>query len=83
MISCMTRAVGVLWLLMTLIIAALVLLGLAVLGGAFVMNARAIRRDFTTRFDALRTRLEDDANALLTGILNADSGDADTAARDR
>ena len=66
---------------MTLIIAAGVVLGLAVMAGAFVMNARLIRRDFTTRFDRLRTRLEDDANAMLTGILNADADNTDSGGR--
>jgi hypothetical protein len=66
---------------MTLIIAAAVLLGLAGMAGAFVLNARLIRRDFTTRFDTLRTRLEHDANAMLAAILNAD--DAGNAARNR
>ena len=42
----------------------------AALARAFVINARALRRDVNTRFDALRDRLELSANSVVDDLLN-------------
>jgi len=44
--------------------------GVAALARAFVINARALRRDVNTRFDALRDRLELSANSVVDDLLN-------------
>lgn len=52
------------------IIALLVVLLLATLGGLFVFTARVIRRDLRDRFGQIRVRLENDANAVVDELLN-------------
>jgi hypothetical protein len=44
--------------------------GVAALTRAFLINARALRRDVNTRFDAVRDRLELSANAVIDDLLN-------------
>ena len=46
------------------------LLGVAALARAFLINARRLRRDVNTRFDALRGRLEHSANSVVDDLLN-------------
>jgi hypothetical protein len=46
------------------------LLGVAALATAFLINARRLRRDVNTRFDALRDRLELSANSVIDDLLN-------------
>jgi hypothetical protein len=45
--------------------------GLLALNVTFVMTARAIRRDMTTRFDELQRRLESRANSIVDLIFDA------------
>jgi uncharacterized membrane-anchored protein YhcB (DUF1043 family) len=45
--------------------------GLLALNVTFVMTARAIRRDMTTRFDELQRRLESRANSIVDHIFDA------------
>ena len=52
------------------VIALLVVPLIATLAGLFVFSAHVIRRDFRDRFDRLRQRLENDANALVDHLLN-------------
>jgi hypothetical protein len=52
------------------ILASVVALGIATLARAFLIQARAIRRDLNGRFDALRDRLEQSANSVVDNLLN-------------
>ena len=52
------------------VIALLVVLLIATLGGLFVFSAQVIRRDLRDRFDRFRVRLENDANAVVDHLLN-------------
>ncbi len=54
---------------MPAIIAALTSLGVIVLGWAFFLNARAIRRDVKKRFADIQTHLERRANAIMDDVL--------------
>jgi hypothetical protein len=47
-----------------------VVLGVVTLARAFLIQARAIRRDMNRRFDALRDRLEQSANSIVDNLLN-------------
>jgi uncharacterized membrane protein len=53
------------------VIAAFLFLGLLALNIAFVLNARAIRRDVTRRFDELERRLERHATDLVNHLFDA------------
>jgi len=44
--------------------------GLATLARAFFLNARRIRHDLNSRFDAIRVRLEQSATTLVDDLLN-------------
>ena len=54
--------------------------GLGTLARAFVLNARMIRRDLNSRFDAVRVRLEQSATSLVDHLLNTTDrvGDPDS-----
>lgn len=52
------------------IIAVCVILLLAALAGLFIVTAQVIRRDLKDRFDQVRVRLERDANAVVSDLLN-------------
>ena len=56
---------------MPLAVAMLVILLISALFLLFVMWARAIRRDFSERFDRITARLEDDANAAVERFLRS------------
>ena len=43
--------------------------GVLVLARAFLINARTLRRDVDTRFDAVRERLEQSANSVVDDLL--------------
>jgi hypothetical protein len=51
-------------------LASTVVLGIVALARAFLIQARAIRHDMNRRFDALRDRLEQSANAVVDDLLN-------------
>jgi uncharacterized membrane protein len=53
------------------VIAVFLFLGLLALNIAFVLNARAIRRDVTRRFDELERRLERHATDLVNHLFDA------------
>jgi hypothetical protein len=53
------------------VIAGLLFIGLLALNVAFVISARAIRRDVTRRFDELERRLERHATDLVNHLFNA------------
>ena len=46
------------------------IVGVVTLARVFFIQARAIRRDVNTRFDALRDRLEHSANSVVDNLLN-------------
>jgi hypothetical protein len=52
------------------ILASVVGLGIVTLARAFLIQARAIRRDMNRRFDALRDRLEQSANSVVDNLLS-------------
>ena len=45
---------------------------LVALARAFVLSARAIRRDLDTRFDRIRRQLEDEATSVVRPVLEDD-----------
>ena len=45
---------------------------LVALTRAFVLSARAIRRDLDTRFDRIRRQLEDEATSVVRPVLEDD-----------
>jgi hypothetical protein len=49
-----------------------VVVGVIGLGIAFVINARALRRDFSRRSDALRAHLENEANAVIDELFETE-----------
>jgi hypothetical protein len=53
------------------LIAALLFLLLIALNVGFYLNARAIRRDVTRRFDEIQRRLESRANSIVDNIFDA------------
>jgi hypothetical protein len=53
------------------LIAALLVVMLFVLNVGFVLNAHAIRRDVTRRFDEIQRRLESRANSIVDNIFDA------------
>jgi hypothetical protein len=56
--------------LMRWILEIVAMIGVAALARAFLINARRLRRDVNTRFDALRDRLEHSANSVVDDLLN-------------
>ena len=52
------------------VVAICVAAGLGTLARAFFLNARMIRRDLNSRFDAIRVRLEQSATSLVDDLLN-------------
>lgn len=57
---------------MSWVVAILVVLVLIGLIGLFLLNAYLIKRDMKNRFDGLRARLENEANAMLGHILTSE-----------
>jgi len=53
------------------LIAGLLFLLLIALNVGFFLNARAIRRDVTKRFDEIQRRLESRANSIVDNIFDA------------
>jgi len=51
--------------------AALLFVGLIAINISFVLNARAIKRDVTRRFDEIQRRLEQRANSIVKNIFDA------------
>jgi len=51
------------------ILAVTAITGVLVLARAFLVNARTLRRDVNTRFDAVRERLEQSANSVVDDLL--------------
>jgi hypothetical protein len=58
---------------MSWLIAVSVVLFVIVLTRAFILNARAIKRDMNKRFDELRARLERDANSVVDEFLKGNA----------
>jgi hypothetical protein len=58
---------------MSWLIAGLLVLGLSTLTAVFIANALTIRRDLKRRVDRFRTRLEDEANAVIDEVLQPPS----------
>ena len=56
------------------LIAAFLFLGLLALNIAFVINARAVRRDVTSRFEELERRLERHATDIVNHLFDAKRG---------